>query len=85
MWDEVKKHLAGAENIYFDLSFVGESMPIAEYRKLVDILGVENCLFGTDSPWCDQTHALELLHDLKLGSDAEAMIQAGNAVKLLNM
>ena len=85
MWDEVKKHLAGAENIYFDLSFVGESMSIDEYRKLVDILGVENCLFGTDSPWCDQAHALELLHDLKLGSDAEAMIQAGNAVKLLNM
>ena len=40
-------------------------------------------LFGTDSPWCCQTHALELLHDLKLGSYAEEMIHAGNACKLL--
>ena len=83
MWEDVKIYLAGAENIYFDLAFVGESMPQAEYRKLVDVLGVENCLFGTDSPWCDQAHALELLHDLKLGNYAEEMILAGNAVKLL--
>ena len=85
MWEDVKIYLAGAKNIYFDLAFVGESMPLEEYRKRVDILGVENCLFGTDSPWCDQAHALELLHDLKLGRYAEEMILAGNAVELLKI
>ena len=85
MWNDVKTYLAGAENIYFDLSFVGECMPLSEYRELVSVLGVENCLFGTDSPWCDQAKALELLHDLKLGHYAEENILAGNAAKLLKI
>ena len=85
MWSDVKKYLAGEKNIFFDLSFVGELLPENEYRDLVETLGVENCLFGTDSPWCDQGHALELLHDLKLGSYAEEMILGGNAVKLLKI
>ncbi|MBE6368410.1 MAG: hypothetical protein E7052_10980 [Lentisphaerae bacterium] len=84
MWDEVKQYLAGCD-IFFDLSFVGESMPCSQYRDLISLLGVENCLFGTDSPWCDQVHALELLHDTEIGSAAEEMIHAGNAVKLLKI
>lgn len=84
MWDEVKEYLTGC-NIYYDLAFVGETLPRQQYRELIELLGVERCLFGTDSPWCDQVHALELLHDTKIGSAAEEMIHAGNAVKLLNL
>ena len=83
-WEDVHEYLAGC-NIYFDLAFVGEILPREQYKKLVLALGIENCLFGTDSPWCDQIHALELLHDLKLGSYAEEMLHAGNACKLLKM
>ena len=71
MWEEVKEVLA--------------DLPRDEYRDLVLTLGIENCLFGTDSPWCSQSHALELLHDLELGNYAEEMILAGNAVKLLKI
>ena len=85
MWEDVKTYLAGEKNIFFDLAFVGECMPAAEYRKLIEFLKVENCLFGTDSPWCSQSLALELLHNLKLGKYAEEMILAGNAVKLLQI
>lgn len=81
-WSEVKEFLAGC-NVYFDLAFVGELLEKDQYKALISALGVENCLFGTDSPWCDQAHALELLHDLKLGTGAEEMIHAGNACKLL--
>ena len=70
--------------------FMGKSTSYAAFLRRIDTaargllaLGIENCLFGTDSPWCDQIHALELLHDLKLGSYAEEMIHAGNACKLL--
>ncbi len=82
MWEDVKIYLAGS-NVLFDLAFVGESLPRSQYKDLILTLGIENCLFGTDSPWCCQTHALELLHDLKLGSCAEEMIHAGNACNLL--
>ena len=82
MWEDVKIYLAGCK-VYFDLAYVGESLSRQAYKDLVIALGIENCLFGTDSPWCDQTHALELLHDLKLGSYAEEMIHAGNACTLL--
>lgn len=82
MWEEAKIYLAGCQ-VCFDLAYVGEILPRQEYKDLVLALGIENCLFGTDSPWCCQTHALELLHDLKLGSYAEEMIHAGNACTLL--
>lgn len=85
MWEEVKEVLADLKNVWFDLSFTGELLPRDEYRDLVLTLGIENCLFGTDSPWCSQSHALELLHDLELGNYAEEMILAGNAVKLLKI
>jgi len=85
MWQDAVKYLAGIKNICFDLAFVGEILPANEYKKLIETLGVENCLFGTDSPWCDQARALELLHNLQLGSAAEEMILAGNAVKLLKI
>lgn len=85
MWDQVPEQLAGLKNVWFDLAFVGECMEKSAYKKLVDTLKVDNLLFGTDSPWCDQLHALELLHDLQLGKDAEAAICAGNAVELLNL
>ena len=83
-WNEVHEYLAGCD-VYYDLAYVGELLDRQQYKKLVEALGIEKCLFGTDSPWCDQVHALELLHDLKLGSYAEEMIQAGNAAQLLNL
>lgn len=85
MWDQVRESLAGLKNVWFDLAFVGETLSRDEYKDLVLTLGIENCLFGTDSPWCCQAHALELLHDLKLGSAAEEAIHAANAVKLLKI
>jgi predicted TIM-barrel fold metal-dependent hydrolase len=85
MWEDVPRYLAGLKNVWFDLAFVGECMEKSAYRRLVDTLKVDNLLFGTDSPWCDQLHALELLHDLQLGNDAEAAICSGNALNLIKL
>ncbi len=85
MWEDVPQYLTGLKNVWFDLAFVGECMKKSAYRRLVDTLKVDNLLFGTDSPWCDQAHALELLHDLQLGSDAEAAICSGNALNLIKL
>ncbi len=85
MWDAVKEYLTDLDNVWFDLAFVGEVLPKEEYKDLVLTLGIDKCLFGTDSPWCDQSRALELLHDLELGSAAEAAIHANNASFLLKL
>ncbi len=82
MWEDVKNTLSGCD-VFFDLAFVGELLTPQQYKDLILTLTPERCLFGTDSPWCSQSHALEILHDLHLGQTAEEMIFSGNALKLL--
>ena len=45
----------------------------------------EYLLFGTDSPWTNQQNTLNLLKNLKLGSERENLILRGNAMRLLGL
>ncbi len=82
MWDDVLTFLAGTP-VWIDLAFVTEVLEAERVRELIRRFGVERCLFGTDSPWCDQRRALENIRGLKLGKYAEEMILGGNARQLL--
>ena len=84
MWDEVHRCLAGLP-VYVDLAFVTEKLPGAEVVKLIRAIGVERCLFGTDSPWCDQREALDNVRRLGLGSAELEAVLGGNAARLLKL
>lgn len=84
MWDAVERELAGLP-VYADLAFVTETLAPEKVRHLIHAVGVERCLFGTDSPWCDQADALRNVRELRLGTYAEEMILGGNAAKLLKL
>jgi predicted TIM-barrel fold metal-dependent hydrolase len=45
----------------------------------------EYVLFGTDSPWDDQTVALQRLRSLDLGRELEDAILSTNASRLLDV
>jgi len=84
MWDEVEESLVGLP-VYFDLAFVTEILPPERVVRLIRGHGVERCLFGTDSPWCDQRRALENVRNLKLGALEEAAVLGDNAARLLHL
>ena len=60
-------------------------MPEEQFMRMVRKFGAQRILFGTDSPWDDQTEALKRLRALPLEPwELEAML-GGNAQKLLNL
>ncbi len=84
MWDQVEAQLLGLP-VYFDLAFVTEILPPERVTRLIRGHGVERCLFGSDSPWCDQRRAVENIRRLKLGALEQEAVFSGNAARLLKL
>ena len=56
-----------------------------QFMTMEKVLGPERILFGTDSPWMDQRHSLELFRSLPLSPEAQAQILYQNALDLYNL
>lgn len=81
-WDEVEKHLSG-KKIYMEISFSLDCMLKETARRIILNHPKDHILFGTDSPWADQGHAVSLLKGLELGHEMENLILSENARNLL--
>lgn len=81
-WEEVQEILAG-ENVYMDVAFSLEFMEPEKAKEIIDAHPSERILFGSDSPWSDQSETISLLKNLNLGEGKELAILRGNAEKLL--
>jgi len=55
------------------------------FVRLVRVFGAERVLFGTDSPWGDQSKDLQQLRALPLTAAEQAAILGGNAMRLLKL
>lgn len=55
------------------------------FMKMIDILGYERILYGTDSPWTDHKETIEFIRDLRLPEEETTSILGLNAKKLLNL
>jgi uncharacterized protein len=81
-WEEVEKHLLGRP-VFMELSYsLGEMAP-ERARDLLQRHPQEFLLFGTDSPWQDQSETLARLRALELEPGREAAILERNAARLL--
>lgn len=84
MWQGVRKHLIPAgENVYFDTSYVSTRLSPVEMEGLIEEMGPDRVLFGTDYPWTDQAKEVDLIKGLDFSSRDIDMILEGNARKLL--
>ena len=82
MWDEVEEHLLG-KPVYLDTSFAMGYMSDQRMRAMIGRHCTEQVLFGTDSPWMDQSAEVKNLLRLGLGSAAEEQIFSANALRLI--
>ena len=56
-----------------------------QFVRIVRAFGAERVLFGTDSPWGEQTESLQRLRALPLTDEELTAILGGNAQKLLGL
>lgn len=98
-WDEAEQLLTDAP-VYLDTSYsLGtlyalddgyykpEDLPMLsqeQFLRMVHTFGPHRFLFGTDSPWGDQSQGVERIRSLPLTEEEKTGILGGNAQKLLN-
>ncbi|PKL52302.1 MAG: amidohydrolase [Nitrospira bacterium HGW-Nitrospira-1] len=82
-WDEVEKHIVG-KKIFMEISYALDILSKEQARRIILNHPGEYVLFGTDSPWTDQSTTLALLKNLELGSEREDLILGENAAALLD-
>jgi predicted TIM-barrel fold metal-dependent hydrolase len=85
VFDETERHLLGRD-IYMDTSFVLRAMPPQVLERFMKKHPAERILFGSDSPWADQSEELRFLSGLPyLGGAEKEMIAGTNAARLLGL
>ena len=99
-YDEVEDLIAGID-VYLDTAFTinpiekKSGQGLSEYNdvqlsmerfvSLVHLHSSKKILFGSDSPWSDQAHFIELIKNSGLNGDELEDILGGNAAKLLGL
>lgn len=83
--DEVKKHLIGRENVWFDTSFAAECMTLREIAELTRMHGAKRVMFGTDAPWTVFENTKNALLESGLTDGELADVFYNNAAELLGL
>lgn len=98
-WDEVPDMFRDT-GVYADTSFSSESYHRLDdywseedakmldqdgFMRIINALGADHILFGTDSPWSKQTETVSFISKLPLSENDKRMIFSGNARKLLTV
>jgi hypothetical protein len=79
---EVRESLA---NVYFDTAASHLLYEPAVYRRVIDLVGVERILWGSDYPLVSQAKALELACQANLTDGELAAVLGGNAAALFGL
>lgn len=83
-WSEVAEHLLGS-SLWFDTSYTLGHIPAALLGEILRGHRPDRLLFGTDSPWVDQSKALAAFRALRLPPEREELILGANARGLLGL
>ncbi len=81
-WDDVERYLVGRD-CYFDTSYSLTDLGPERMTSLINAHGIQRVLFGTDSPWTDQSAEVAGFRSLNLTSGEIAQVMGENALKLL--
>ena len=83
-WSEVAEHLLGSA-IWLDTSYTLGHIPAPLLGAILHGHRPDRLLFGTDSPWVDQSAALAGVRGLGLTPELEERILGANARELLGL
>ena len=83
-WDDVINHLAG-KDIYLDTAMGFQFYPEEAFLRVLEALGADRILFGTDSPWSAAVPELEIFRAMDIAEGDKELILSGNAKRLLGI
>jgi len=83
-WEDVRRYLLG-KNVYFETSFTIGFLSDEEIVELINLHGEDKVVFGTDSPWRDQSKSIEEISRLHISEEVKEKIFHRNAEKLLGL
>jgi uncharacterized protein len=83
-WDDVQRYLCGSR-VFFDTSAEISQLDAREFGRRVRAHGADRVLFGSDSPWFSQQHAIAQLEQSGLSDGELEQIRWGNAARLLQL
>jgi predicted TIM-barrel fold metal-dependent hydrolase len=79
---EVKRAIA---NVYFDTAASPLLYSTQIYKQVVQLIGADKILFGSDYPLLEQDHGFKEVKSSNLPEETINMILSGNALKLLGI
>jgi predicted TIM-barrel fold metal-dependent hydrolase len=83
-WNDVERYLVGRD-LYFDTSYSLRDLGPERMTALIKAHSTDKILFGTDSPWTDQSAEVAAIRALPLADDEIAAVLGGNAVRMLGI
>lgn len=87
MWKEGAETYKYHNNMYLDTSIINTVAIIENVlaKRIIDNVGVDHILFGSDMPWAKPSHSMEKLEMLGLSDDELEKIYSKNAKRILNI
>jgi predicted TIM-barrel fold metal-dependent hydrolase len=76
---------AAMNNVYFDTAASPFLYTPEVYRQVIELVGAERVLFGSDYPLLTQRRLLREIESAELTPDARGMVLSGNACRLLGI
>ncbi len=76
---------AAMDNVYFDTAASPFLYTTQVYRQVVELVGAEKVLFGSDYPLLAQKRLLREIESAALPTGAKEMVLSGNACRLLGI
>jgi len=83
-WEEVRRYLAG-KDLFFETSFTIGDLPEEKILELIALHSEDRIVFGTDSPWRDQTNSIAEINRLPVSGELKGKIFHRNAERLLGL
>lgn len=87
MWDDGAKIYKHHDNMYLDTSIINTVSIIKNdsAKRLIDNVGIDHILFGSDMPWAKPSHSMAKLDEIGLSREELQKIYSDNAKKLLGI
>ena len=84
MWEDVDRFLVG-RRLWLETSFTLSYLPAADFVRMARRHGIERVMFGTDSPWADQSVEVRLLEQTGLNDTELDAVFFHNAARWLGL
>ncbi len=87
MWEEFSRELEPHDNLWLDCSQTRTAHRVNNdtAKRIIDKMGVDKILFGSDAPWENQADSIKGLLSLGLTEEENKKILSGNAINLLGI